>query len=734
MPKKHNKRSTPPTTTTEKIILKPVYETAAAACRYGKVRKNHGLEILIAPNYQNYSLAYAKGKNWKTIQVPAPQEVNSFSDVHFNRIGYTLKLDFHGDGMYDSVGIPGAKNLAEWMLPLKIYHYQIIDGTLKFTLGAKQLSRKTLDKTLLNMSNNNNPVLAMDVVLEPKLKGDFGTKKQQILLARVLTRPSQMIESLKSSPTWSQRFVHNALIDMTKINDENEMKEVENCVSEMNLRRRLGGDGNYNFITRLSSLWHHIQYLKYPLMFTGFMYYLVAHQQMNTNITFYNGIEVPRLIQYGKANENVHNITAPGINQFLPPIPDNRSGAFKIGNLLGKLEQLQVSSKSNSTIFTNILDQIAGILNQPNGTITTIAQVTSILTRLENEEDALNLTIRKKVLSLFSIVNIIWLLAILGISISILPSIHYVLKPLRDFLERVARYVLENIIQPTIRRLHDYGIIECGMWTLCAWVILDSHRYYGPVAGRYLAITALCGSVFSMLYTTGRHFATLGKKYYNLRDSHEIKEQSIENILWYVAIAFLAGALHFKSDFLGFVSIGTMYYKLGFGGWAGRMCYAFGFDGENALYRNVLASFTILNGIVGLRVFQFNNLYQLLQPIQTPVSVFGSIVGNIGLLIISSLYFKDGRTTEYYVIRNGLMMSNLLYSYYVGTLFNISGLTNASQVFMVFYFWTKFSELHFENRWSPWLLILGTSLMLWRGSLYMHTNPDLLIDMFTKAM
>ena len=63
MPKKHNKRSTTtPTTTTEKIILKPVYETAAAACRYGKVRKNHGLEILIAPNYQNYSLAYTKGK------------------------------------------------------------------------------------------------------------------------------------------------------------------------------------------------------------------------------------------------------------------------------------------------------------------------------------------------------------------------------------------------------------------------------------------------------------------------------------------------------------------------------------------------------------------------------------------------------------------------------------------------------------------------------------------------
>ena len=49
-------------------------------------------------------------------------------------------------------------------------------------------------------------------------------------------------------------------------NDENEMKEVENCVSEMNLRRRLGGDGNYNFITQLSSLWYHVQYLKYQVL------------------------------------------------------------------------------------------------------------------------------------------------------------------------------------------------------------------------------------------------------------------------------------------------------------------------------------------------------------------------------------------------------------------------------------------------------------------------------------
>jgi hypothetical protein len=153
------------------------------------------------------------------------------------------------------------------------------------------------------------------------------------------------------------------------------------------------------------------------------------------------------------------------------------------------------------------------------------------------------------------------------------------------------------------------------------------------------------------------------------------------------------------------------------------------------LYRNVIASFTILNGIVALRLFNFKDLYHMLLPIQSPVSIFGSIVGNIGLLIISSLYFKDGKHNgTNYMLRNLLMFINLVYSYFVGTLYNINGLTSASQVFFVLYFWTKFSEIHFENGWSPWLLILGTSLMLWRGSLSLHTNPNLLIDMFTKAI
>merc|ERR1712196_579491 len=174
-------------------------------------------------------------------------------------------------------------------------------------------------------------------------------------------------------------------------------------------------------------------------------------------------------------------------------------------------------------------------------------------------------------------------------------------------------------------------------------------------------------------------------------------------------------------------------YKLGFGGYAGRMSYVFGFDDKNALYRNLVASFTVLNVIVALRLFNFKETYSLLSPIQTPVSILGSLVSNIGLLIISSLYYRYRDAVSYYALRNVLMVLNLLYSYYVGMLFRIDGLTSTSRVFFVLYLWTKFSELHFENHWSPWLLILGTSITLWRGSLYLHTNPGLLVDMFVRA-
>lgn len=689
------KKNTPTSTN-----CKARYETSGAACRYGTIRRDHGLEIFIESS-----------------------RVYTFMEHSFHRKGYTLKLDFHGD-IYSSIGIPGAASLADWMLPLKIYKFNIVDGILSFVLGAKQLSRKTLDKTLLKMKNYNDPAIIMDVILDPN--SELGSENQ-ILLARVVTKPSKMIESLKQS-SQKQARIKSPLFYNANINEQTD--DIKTKIVEMNMRRSQNYENKgYMYIPML--IWYHFQYIKYPLLFICLLFFLVCQKQVNTNIVFYNNIEIPRFLTFGMDGMKV---TAPGLEHFLPAIPHTRTNAFKLGRILGTLEQLEKGGKENTMLFSNILNNVTEVLKLPNGSINSTDQIASVLTMLEKEESDFNPNLRKKVLSIFSVVNIIWLIAIVGIMISILPSIHFILKPLRDFLERVARYVLENIIQPVFTRLHDWGIIEFGLWALCSLCILDSHRFYGPVAGKYIAITSLGGSVLCMGYTTTRHFPTLCKRYYRLRKRHQIEVQSLHNIIWYVAVSFLFCALHYKSDFLGYISIAAFYHKLGFSGYASRLCYTLGFDGKNTLYRCVIASFTILNLTIALRLFNFKGLYLMLAPIQSPISIFGSIVGNIGLLIISSLYFEEKRNMANYMGRNLLMVINLLYSYFIGTLYNIDGLTNASIVFFVFFSWTKSSEIIFENNWSKWLLILGSSLILWRASLYLHTYPNLLIDMITGAV
>ena len=330
------------------------------------------------------------------------------------------------------------------------------------------------------------------------------------------------------------------------------------------------------------------------------------------------------MIWYGAPNGGNMSITAPGVEKFLFPLPRTRSAAFKIGRILGELESLDRLSERNSTRYTNLLNAASSLVHRKNGTFKNIEDVARIATALDEEEDMLAFSIRRKVMSLFSVVNLIWLLAIIGMSISILPSIHYIVKPLRQLLERIARYLLENIIQPFVGRIHDWGIIELLVWTACSWLILDSHRFYGQVAGGIWQLLLL-RLHFWLRCIRQVLLRCLSRRYYGMTSSNDIKKQSIENIIWFLAAAWFFGALHFQAN-LGFIRA-AVYYKLGFGGYTGRMCYALGFDDKRTI-SNLVASFTVLNAIVALRVFKFKETYSLL-PIQTPVSFFGSLVSNI---------------------------------------------------------------------------------------------------------
>ena len=73
----------------------------------------------------------------------------------------------------------------------------------------------------------------------------------------------------------------------------------------------------------------------------------------------------------------------------------------------------------------------------------------------------------QRVWGFFCFVNIMWLLAIFGITISLGPAVWAVTKPLRKVLELVSTWVREAVVYavkefviPVVLRMHAYGVLE----------------------------------------------------------------------------------------------------------------------------------------------------------------------------------------------------------------------------------------------------------------------------------
>jgi hypothetical protein len=81
-----------------------------------------------------------------------------------------------------------------------------------------------------------------------------------------------------------------------------------------------------------------------------------------------------------------------------------------------------------------------------------------------------------------------------------------VLKPFRDLLKRVATWVLEQLIEPVTRRLHEWGLIESAAFAFCYLQVADGVRMstYGSgdaTAGMFVGLTGASLAVPAFAYT-----------------------------------------------------------------------------------------------------------------------------------------------------------------------------------------------------------------------------------------
>ena len=647
----------------------------------------------------NVSYATAKHGNIRTdhgvnLTFDLSDQGNLANLLCTNTYETTFGIDFAGN-IYSGIPIPGVESLAQWMLPLSSSYKLNVDRKkfVSFMLGAKSLSKETLLTTLNNLNKNGNPMFSIDLIFTK----NSNTKEQ--LIIRGVTCASKMLSSLTSSPSKKE----NAIVVLDELKKDSEWQEYTNLISLADNRR--------NLTFRICDVWPLFRYFFFPLIFTLFAWWLIFTNEITDAVQTKTGVlfsdSIPRLVRFGMVENETNNVTniygytmtAPGIEFELPPVPKTRSVAFKLGAVWAKLGGGKPAKTGSTAVLSAaeqaiLFEEASTLLNRPSSTIQTVDQLTSILTSLLAEDNDVTVTVSQRVYGMFSTINVIWLISIIGISVSIFPSLYYMLKPLRECLYRCWKQLLTHVIEPTIRRCHNWGIFELCAWSFSFCVVLDAHRYYGLEAGRYIGITGACFSVLAFLYSTATHGGKV-TKILNVEGSKGREKMMKKFIFRYSILSCLPLSLVFGSDFLGFIAVAATFQEIGFGGFAGTCCYCIGFSDKDSLIRCSFASLSLISSMVGLKVFE-SSLVPHLAPLQTPISVFGSLVLHIALLIVSSKHLYnglDGKDKVSYIYRNFLMFVVLLLGQFFGATYGLDGLQNSSSIFMVLYLWTKSQEL-----------------------------------------
>ena len=181
----------------------PTFETIVvhqARAAHGTVRAAHGLQL--------------------TLDIP--RHVADALSHHNYQSSYNC--DFAGN-IYGAIPIPGVESMAQWMLPLSMYtrNLQILQKkSLRFTLGAKQLSRQRLMDTLSKLQTQNDPYFSLDLTFT---KEELGHQRRVVL--RAVTSASHLLASLDTCA--------NAIVDQSS--KDCNVNEYNKLMAEADARR-----------------------------------------------------------------------------------------------------------------------------------------------------------------------------------------------------------------------------------------------------------------------------------------------------------------------------------------------------------------------------------------------------------------------------------------------------------------------------------------------------------------
>jgi hypothetical protein len=377
-----------------------------------------------------------------------------------------------------------------------------------------------------------------------------------------------------------------------------------------------------------------------------------------------------------------------------PLLPTKPSKIWRLGYVVGLLEGTSITNETAVAMAAEHLGADAADID--------LMHVLNMGEALEQHEQ--RKTAWSKARSLLSVVNIMWVVSILGIALTIGPVVHLL------FGHLLAR--LANLLIPYVIFVHHLArpFYNLPGYYLCLSVLLNAKRCspfvapYVALTGCALSITCLCFSLPSVAYERQGDLTTTA-------------------VDLFAFLTFALAAIDCTSSALGFLSVVAL-----------RCAAAATFEPLGAIfdgYDDLLVSMTSSAAIIALMLaWKCTPLMASSQDLFAPgVSVVGGIALGVQGLVQCASYYDDRFSVDVYIVSNLVFVVVCVALLVMGTVVDITALRCTSTVFLVLWVFLKCSEILDEDYQIVTAFL--ASLLAWRLSLFLKAHPEYFLALFT---
>lgn len=300
-------------------------------------------------------------------------------------------------------------------------------------------------------------------------------------------------------------------------------------------------------------------------------------------------------------------------------------------------------------------------------------------------------TLATRIWNMVSLVNIIIICGLIGMTITFLPALESICTPLMNVFGTLIKYLLDN---PHVLELMCYSLSGMIMF------------YSAHLPKSYGVYMVLVGSIVYGM-SIARSLDT-----YNIA---QLKSEKIHCAIACILFSFMNIVLtnYYNSKLCGLIAIFSLYYGLGFS-------VEVGFQITDALSCNALTSLCFVAGTL------FAKNYEYTGPYLTPTFIAGPVAYFSYLLIIASKY------TDSYAQNQMWMIISLVAMLFVGMVYNAQSIVNVTITYGMLYILEKILEIKFWKQKLS-LSLFALSLLLFRIGLYLHAHPKFLVELYDPS-